>query len=109
MSINYYAITPGTDPAEEGLHIGKHSGGWEFLFRAHPDRGLTTVATWTELLTAPDVVIRDEHGRTETAEEFLAWAIRRPATSPEPMRAHAGHHISYRDEGGAAFLDHAFC
>ncbi|MBG0825917.1 hypothetical protein HS048_35170 [Planomonospora sp. ID91781] len=109
MSGNCSATTPGTGPHEEGLHIGKHTGGWEFLFRAHPERGLTTVAAWTELLTAPGVVIRAEHGRTETAEEFLAWATRRPATSTEPMRAHARQHISYRSEGGVPFLDHPFC
>ncbi|MBG0818335.1 hypothetical protein [Planomonospora sp. ID82291] len=109
MSVNYYAITLGTDPAAEGLHIGKHTGGWEFLFRAHPDLGLTTVAAWTAFLTAPGVVIRAEHGCTMSAEEFLAWATRRPATSPEPVRAHARHHISFRAEGGVPFLDHAFC
>ncbi|MGW0200652.1 hypothetical protein [Nonomuraea sp. NPDC003201] len=79
MRTNYYAITPQTPEGDEGLHIGKHVGGREFLFRAHRDLGLVTVETWTAFLSRPGVRIVAEHGRDETIEEFMPEATKRPA------------------------------
>lgn len=46
MSVNYYAFGPfpGGRPDGDGLHIGQHAAGQRFLFRAHLEQGLTTLA-----------------------------------------------------------------
>ncbi len=110
MSCNYYAFTPETPKYGEGLHIGKHVAGKEFLFRAHRDLGLVTVEAWREFLSRPGVVIRAEHGLEETVEEFMAEATKRPA---DAMAAGEGHlwprqAASFRAERGVPFADFEF-
>ncbi|MBB2749216.1 UNVERIFIED_ORG: hypothetical protein FHR35_009129 [Microbispora rosea subsp. rosea] len=110
MSINYYAVTPDTPQDEEGLHIGKHVGGKEFLFRAHPDLGLVTVAAWTEYLSRPDVKIMAESGYEEPVETFLADATQRPADlGPGQGHLWPRQGVSFRAERGVPFADYEFC
>ena len=113
MSTNYYAVTPDTPEGEEGLHIGQYVGGLEFLFQAHPDLGLVTVAAWREYLSQPGVKIVAEHGLEEPLDEFMADATKRPvdvAAGGRPIRSrHQG--VSFRDYDarGVAFADYDFC
>lgn len=79
MSTNYYARTANTPADDEGLHIGKHSGGWDFLFRAHRDLDLTDCESWKQYLTQPGVEIWTESGYTVDFDQFWASAVKRPA------------------------------
>jgi len=102
MSTNYYAHGP--DLPEDGLHIGQHALGWEFLFRSHPKRDLSTVDAWYTLLSRPDVVIYAESGYGIPLGEFWADAVRRPAEvgGPHRMRARFGDRLrsdEHRDQG----------
>lgn len=117
MSTNFYAAHRGVEYSDGiGLHIGKRSAGWDFLFRGHPDLGLTTVAAWREFLASPSRVIIDEYATPHSAEEFFDMARLRPAQRPG-MRAHADEphnrddpafHVDH-DAGGVPFLDTEFC
>lgn len=113
MSTNYYAVTPETPDGDEGLHIGKHVGGKEFLFRAHRDLGLVSVAAWRKFLSREDVKIMAEAGYEETLDEFMADATKRPA---DAMAAGEGRlwprtAVSFRDDDarGVPFYDGEFC
>lgn len=72
MGTNYYVKTE-TKPAcptcghkehIEPLHIGKSSGGWQFLFAPYPELGLTSFAAWKVYLADKGIV--DEYGRDHT-------------------------------------------
>lgn len=115
MSTNYYAVTPETPEGDEGLHIGQHVSGVEFLFQAHRDLGLTSVAAWREFLSRPGVRIVAEHGLEETLEEFMADATLRPAdTADRPfrqrIRARGKTSVTFRDyeARGVPFADYDF-
>lgn len=65
MGTNYYVDEPPTcnNPAHSDTsHIGKHSGGWQFLFHSVPEKGLTSWGQWRAHLKGK--VIHDEYGRT---------------------------------------------
>ncbi len=87
MGTNYYAHTSASDA--EGLHIGKNSAGWDFLFHAIPEQGLTTVAAWRELLTGDGVRIADEYGQDVAVDEFFEMATMRPVDTSPRLQAHA--------------------
>lgn len=117
MSTNYYVTGAGVECVDNlddpGLHIGKKSGGWDFLFRGHPELGLTTVAAWRVFVTQPGRQVVSEYGTVQTTDEFFVIATSRPADDPT-MRPHGGHyrHPGYRydDEArGVPFLDREFC
>lgn len=113
MSTNYYAVTPETPEGDEGLHIGKHVGGREFLFQAHRDLGLVTVAAWREYLSRPGVKVMAESGYEEPLEEFMADATKRPADTQQAgeRRIYSrGEGVSFRDYDarGVAFADYDF-
>jgi hypothetical protein len=108
MSVNYYAVTPETPEGDEGIHIGKHSHPYEFLFRAHPDLGLRSAAAWCGFLSRPGVQIHAENGCDETVDEFMPWATTRPRYS-EGMRFHPDRAVSWRDAEGNPFADYEFC
>ncbi len=112
MSVNYYAITDETPEGDDGLHIGQYVGGLEFLFRAHSDLGLVTVAAWREFLSRPGVRIVAEHGHEESLEALMAAAVRRPVDVKPgelPIRER-GQGVTFRDfdARGVAFADYDF-
>lgn len=113
MSTNYYAYGPAIDP--EGLHIGQSAAGWRFLFRGHPDLGLTTHAAWQRFLRQPGVRIEDEYGLDIDLDEMDATMTRRrlPDGTPLKPRVTAARttlpddwHI---DPDGHAFCAKEFC
>lgn len=119
MSTNYYAVTPDTDPGDDGLHIGQSASGWEFLWQAHRDPEIKSVAGWREFLSRPEVTILDEYGREHDLDDFMAWAtmrahqvpdglhqIRRPRVEVGPMKI-----VDFRDEAahGCPFSYIEFC
>lgn len=121
MGTNYYAKAPGE--LGEGLHIGKHSGGWDFLFRAHRDKGLTDCEAWRELLSRPGVRIVAEYGVEYTLDEFWPDAVKRPAdpgsgitqthdscwrSARGPMRELIARH-HWIDKHGHPFSEGEFC
>ncbi|GGK61688.1 hypothetical protein Sme01_03520 [Sphaerisporangium melleum] len=110
MSVNYYAFTSETPEDEEGLHIGKHVAGKEFLFRAHRDLGLVRVEAWHEFLSKPGVVIRAEHGLEKAVEELMSDATKRPADAAAAGEGHLWPRraVSFRAERGVPFADYEF-
>lgn len=115
MSTNFYARTSDTAPDDEGLHIGQHAHRAEFLFRAHPDLGLTDCEAWREFLSRPGVRIVAEYGVEYTLDEFWRQATLRPAHvgGPNVMRlrwpggAHRGG--EWTDQHGHPFAAYEFC
>ena len=85
MGTNYYIQReysgPEGEAIQEKIHIGKNSGGWQFIFRAYKFRNIFSKADWekylTRLLPDPDnkdnwcnVVIVDEYGDFFSRNEF---------------------------------------
>lgn len=113
MGTNYYA-KPRQDPlglAGEGLHIGKSSGGWEFLWRGHPERGLRSVADWRAVLGNPDVVIEAEHGTRLELDEFMEIVRRSPGGKRQFGHATGSYWADreWRDPEGYPFAGYEFC
>lgn len=114
MGTNYYAHTAATDA--EGLHIGKKSAGWDFLFHAIPEQGLTTVAAWRKLLAPAGAHITDEYGQRIAVGDFFDMATARPTDTTPRLRAHGDLLPARRDERfhvdedarGVPFLDEEF-
>lgn len=74
MGTNYYAFGPhnGVDGDDRsGLHIGKSSAGWQFMFRSHPHLQITSFADWLSYLTRPDVEVSDEYGAEIPLSEMV--------------------------------------
>lgn len=84
MGTNYYAHTSASDA--EGLHIGKKSAGWDFLFHSIPELGLTTVAAWHKLLVQDGAYITDEYGQRIPVGEFFGMATTRPVDTTPKLR-----------------------
>lgn len=116
MGTNYYAKIPNIPANAEGLHIGKKSMGWDFLFHAIPELGLTSAAAWTTFLNGEGVVIVNEYGVEWFASELLSMATRRPEDAGGSIRAHANEdyfierqYSTDDDARGVPFLDANFC
>lgn len=77
MGTNYYAKRDDGSSDVEGLHIGKSSGGWEFLFRRHAGIAGSTV-DWHNFLSQPDVHIHTDTGYIVPLADFWARATQRP-------------------------------
>lgn len=92
MSVNFYAFGPflGGDASGEGLHIGQHASVHRFLFRAHPEMGLTSRAAWAEFIRRPDVSIKAEHGRDITVEEMEETWTRQTDSRDWPLKSRFG-------------------
>lgn len=104
MSVNFYAFGPGiTDP--EGLHIGQAAAGWRFLFRAHPDRGLTTLADWEAFIARGDITIQNEYGRDVASEEMRQTMTETTGFEGAPLRPRFRYDTpsEYVTSGGHAF------
>ena len=123
MSTNFFARSLDCSNAEE-LHIGKCSLGWDFLFRAYPDRGLISSIAWYNFLCLPDVQIVSEYGDVCTLEEFWEYAVRRREEGGireithvhvEAWRQERGRLAAifasrqWTDELGRPFADYEFC
>lgn len=110
MSTNYYLIeepcprcgSGGT--TAEGLHVGKDSSGWAFVFRAHP--GIRSMADWRrELLESArtgERTLVDEYGTEFPAEELLDDARRKKGLT---KRLSEG---AYLDPEGYVFAAYEF-
>lgn len=73
MGTNYYAkinACPCCGHTEEGVHIGKSSGGWCFALHVAPEYGLTDWDKWQEFLTKPNVTIEDEYHTSISLREL---------------------------------------
>lgn len=117
MSMNYYARTKDS-PTLEDLHIGKHSDGWEFLWRAHRNQGLVSAASWYEFLNQAWVTIVDDCNTVLTLDEFWQFATERPypvgrshtmRTRFADVKGGHGGWEWFRDEAGYPFADYEFC
>jgi len=75
MGTNYY--TPKDPPCPtcnkggEDYHIGKSSGGWQFLFASYPEKGLVSCKDWREFLKGRKII--DEYGKEYTYEQLFEW------------------------------------
>jgi hypothetical protein len=113
MGTNYYAELGtrcdhcGRDP-EERYHVGKTSVGWVFSLHVvesyewppdHDDfQGLARPvdwSTWMDLLSRPDVTIRDEYGDAVSLDRMEAVVTRRrrwdEGRDDDPRSMGAGH------------------
>lgn len=70
---NYtYDITSKLSEEYPKIHIGKRSGGWQFLWRWHDGKYWgTTLESIRKFLSQPDIIIFDENGDRFTVDEFL--------------------------------------
>lgn len=70
MSTNFYLIRNRCGHCGRGdrLHIGKRSGGWQFLFHAIP--GMMSARDWRYATAQEGVVIEDEYGELVAVDEF---------------------------------------
>jgi hypothetical protein len=83
MGTNYYVKaeekpacpTCGHHPNVEPLHIGKSSGGWQFLFAPYPEHGLTSWAAWKSFLADKGIV--DEYGQDVPLAELEDWVLKK--------------------------------
>lgn len=111
MSVNYFAFGPLPNGAanEEGLHIGQHAGGWEFLWRAHNTQGLICTDTWDRFLSREGVTIETEAGTVVPLADFWKHATLRPAEAkPHSLRSRATAVVDWRDRRGCPFRDGDF-
>jgi hypothetical protein len=89
------------------IHLGKHTTGWDFTFRAYPlHSGMDSVtwevkdlASWKKLLTLGE--IRDEYGQVLTFDEMMAVLVL-PVTRKHELYGHDWY------EDGHYFLDNEF-
>ncbi|OHU47333.1 hypothetical protein BKG82_27155 [Mycobacteroides chelonae] len=112
MGTNYYAIDArAVLPAvgDPGLHIGKKSAGWNFLFRSHPDLDLTSVAKWRAYVAKPGHQVMNEYGEVVDVAEFFAMATSREGRAHTETRWDAGRFHRDHDAADAAFLSVEFC
>jgi len=75
MGTNYNAIYDkcGRCGRSEQIHIGKLSGGWEFMFRAHCEPQLESVADRRRWLKESGAEVRSEYGDSLSGDDF--WAL----------------------------------
>ncbi|MBQ6358600.1 MAG: hypothetical protein IJI97_06610 [Clostridia bacterium] len=91
MGTNYYAFGPhkGKKADRVGLHIGKKSAGWKFLFRAHPNLQLTSLEQWVGYLSRPDVEVSDEYGAEIDLTEMVTTMTEKEGPDGTPLRGHS--------------------
>ena len=76
----------------EGLHIGKVSGGWVFLFQGHSKPHVRSRADWEALIAEVGSVV-DEYGNSYHPDEF--WAIVDATLKPRPDGETPKSHLPY--------------
>ena len=76
MGTNYYLNRHCTAPCEhcniEPLHIGKHSAGWEFGFRGHPELGIENFTDWRREIDKTRDIVQSLKSRGDSETEDLA-------------------------------------
>ncbi|WP_331726029.1 hypothetical protein [Streptomyces sp. NBC_00470] len=104
MSTNYYVSGPAIDGVDggEGLHIGQSVIHRTFLLRAHPERGLTSLAAWLEFLNTPGHRIHAEHGAEVALAELEEIIRRRQDHQGRPLER---RHRSSRSRPAHCVLD----
>lgn len=111
MSTNYYAYGPfrGGEPGS-GLHVGQAAAGWRFLFRAHPDLGLTTYEVWRAFLRQPGVRIENEYGREVGPDEMERTMTQTERSDGTPLLPRVSAARRQLPDGWHLDADyHAFC
>jgi hypothetical protein len=112
MSTNYYVRTAATPEGDEGIHLGKSSGGWPFNFRAYPDAAtrpaevtwdVTDYGTWERLLSIGQIVT--EYGSPVTPAEIMMMIAERRHLHPH-RRVYSGQ---FTDRDGNLFDPREFC
>lgn len=58
-------------PSEKGLHLGKMSCGWQFLWCLNPDYYDDNLKSIKTFLSLPDIIIYNEYGEKFTVDEFF--------------------------------------
>lgn len=58
-------------PDEKGLHLGKMSCGWQFLWCLNPDYYNDNLKSIKTFLSLPDIIIYNEYGEKYTVDEFF--------------------------------------
>lgn len=93
MGTNYYVYRNACEHCgrgDEPLHIGKSSAGWCFALhvgREEWDETPRSLDEWRAKWSEPGAVIRDEYGRTLTADEMLSRILGRSWSGPGPTNA----------------------
>lgn len=110
MSTNYYVRPPGAEG--EGIHLGKRSGGWAFMFRAYPDTdnrpaGITwdviDYDSWLRLLDLGPIV--NEYGDKVSKQEMVDLVAETKCNGMWPSTSHG----RFRDDQGNVFSPYEFC
>lgn len=126
MSTNYYYIGPDAERQDhdvtfagdeaEGMHIGKNSIGWSFMFQAYPDLGLVSWEAWQERLGRGSGQIVDEYGRVvtldtlrETVEASRPYRANHPSLERRPAYDAAENQREWLDADGWHFTRDYFC
>jgi hypothetical protein len=109
MGTNYYLRSKkcehcgssGTD-----LHVGKQSGGWKFLWRAHHDMSLqlNTGKDWLMYLLQSKAQLVDEYGQTLNKLNFIAEVF-----AQQKQKSHLGGHENFVDQDNFELCSCDFC
>lgn len=110
MSTNFYAFGPfrGGEPGS-GLHVGQSAAGWRFLFRTHPDLGLTTHTAWQTFLRRPGIRIETEYGREVSPDEVDATMTEREGADGTLLKPRVSARTTLPDGWHLDPDYHAFC
>lgn len=74
MGTNYYCRFPACGAcghADEPLHVGKSSVGWVFMLHAIPERGINSLADWSEFWKRPGVSLFNEYDDPVSPDRML--------------------------------------
>ena len=80
MGTNYYCRLPACGAcghADGPLHVGLSSGGWAFALHVVPERGINSLADWSEFWKRPGVRLLDEYDNPVSPDEMLDIVTRR--------------------------------
>lgn len=104
MSTNYYAVNGYCHHCGRGdeEHIGKHAGGWRFMF--HGTDLVTDFQSWLDNVRLADKVI-NEYGEEVPLEELLE-TIELLRNNPIPLDFISGSRL---DADGNLFIEGYFC
>jgi hypothetical protein len=72
MGTNYYVTKESFR-----MHFGKSSGGWCFLLRIYPDRGIHNLSDWYRYIASEAYEIKDEYGTRVDFEDLMSIVMDR--------------------------------